>query len=181
MNPINDVPEARTVESPAGKFAEGEGWYVLNAAEARWHQNEKFGVSCGFEGDVEFPQYGINIHVLQPGQPNCHFHGEGEQEDFLVLEGECLLIIEDQERLLKKWDFVHCPAWARHLFVGQGDGPCVILMVGTRGEGGVIYPINETARRFGGCPAQETDSAKESYEGCPDWSPSKAPAPFDSV
>ena len=77
---------------------------------------------------------GINIQVLQPGEPNCMYHGETGQEDFLVLSGECLLLIEGEERPLKQWDFVHSPPWTEHVFVGAGDGPCVILMVGARPE-----------------------------------------------
>ena len=38
---------------------------------------------------------GVNIQVVHPGQPNCYYHGEEGQEDFLVLSGECLLLIEE--------------------------------------------------------------------------------------
>src|SRR6185312_15725279 len=58
--------------------------------------------------------------ILAPGQPSCMYHGEDEQEDFLILAGECLLLVEGQERRLKAWDFVHCPAWTEHVFVGAG-------------------------------------------------------------
>lgn len=125
-----DIPEAKLKTTEHGLAPDGDGWYVINAQDARWYKNEKFGESCGFEGNRRFEQYGINIHVINPGQPNCHYHGEDDQEDFLVLSGECKLLIEGQERLLKEWDFVHRPKWARHVFVGAGNKPCAILMVG---------------------------------------------------
>ena len=105
---------------------------MLNARDARWWHHDTFGSSVIFEGDARFPQFGINIQVLEPGQPNCMYHGENAQEDFLVLSGECLLLVNGEERPLKQWDFVHSPAWTEHVFVGAGDGPCAILMVGAR-------------------------------------------------
>ena len=122
-----------------GREPAGEGWFVLNAREAKWVDGH-FGAYTRFEGESRFPQLGFNIGVLAPGQPACHYHGEDEQEDFLVLSGECLLLIEGQERPLRQWDFVHCPAWTEHVFVGAGDGPCAILAVGTRSGGDVVYP-----------------------------------------
>ena len=103
------VPEAPLERRDGGLAPRGEGWFVLNAKEARWLDGD-FGAFTRFEGDVRFPQIGINIGVLQPGQPACMYHGEDEQEDFLVLAGECLLLVEGQERRLRAWDFVHCPA-----------------------------------------------------------------------
>ena len=105
-----------------------------------------------FEGKdaARFPEFGINIHVLAPGEPNCMYHGEDVQEDFLVLSGECLLLVEGEERRLRAWDFVHCPAWTEHVFIGAGDGPCAILMVGSRKpDDQVRYPVSELARRHG--------------------------------
>lgn len=43
----------------------------------------------------------MNIHVIHPGRASCHYHGEDDQEDFLIIKGECRLLIEGQERLLK--------------------------------------------------------------------------------
>jgi uncharacterized cupin superfamily protein len=105
--------------------------------------------------------------VLAPGQPACHYHGEDEQEDFLVLSGECLLLIEGQERLLRQWDFVHCPAWAEHVFVGAGNGPCALLAVGTRSGGDVIYPRSDLALRHNAGVQKETRDPRESYAEIP--------------
>ena len=126
---------------------DGEGWFVLNARDARWWQSERLGRSAALEGEPEFPEVGFNINVLLPGQPNGMYHGESGQEDFLVLSGECILILEGEERHLKAWDFVHCPPMAEHIFVGAGDGPCVIVMAGRRkGDADVIlYPVNDVA------------------------------------
>ena len=144
----------------------GEGWFVVNAREARWLDGQ-FGAYTRFEGegDAKFPELGINIGVLGPGQAACHYHGEGAQEDFLVLSGECLLLIEGGERRLKSWDFVHCPAWAEHVFVGAGEGPCAILAIGSRRGEGVVYPVSELAQRHGAGVKVETRDASESYAG----------------
>ena len=162
------IKEAKIKRTDQGVIPEGPGWYVINAKDSVWSTNAKFGRSTGFEGSERFEQYGVNIHVLNPGQPNCHYHGEDDQEDFLVLEGECKLLIEGEERELKAWDFVHCPKWARHVFVGAGEKPCAILMMGGRTGHGVIYPCPPLVQKYDACPSKETDSPKESYASCPD-------------
>jgi uncharacterized cupin superfamily protein len=167
------IPEAKLVQSPEGITPQGDGWYILNAKDARWSKNEKFGQSCGFEGDKRFSQYGFNIHIIKPDQPSCHYHGEDDQEDFLVLKGQCKLIIEGQERLLKEWDFLHCPKWARHVFVGTGTEPCVIVMTGGRAGHGVTYPVNDLVKKYDACPPTETNSPKESYSDAPKWTQRK--------
>lgn len=161
------ISEAKLKSAAHGLIPEGEGWYVLNAKDAAWQNNEKFGDFCTFEGDRRFEQYGINIHVIHPGQPNCHYHGEDDQENFLVIKGQCKLLIEGQERLLREWDFVHCPKWTRHVFIGTGNEPCSIVMVGGRTGHGVIYPAIDLAKTYGACPERETDSPKESYASSP--------------
>jgi uncharacterized cupin superfamily protein len=157
------VPEAPLRQSGGGLSPEGNGWFVVNAREARWQVHEALGRYCRFEGDVRFEQLGINIHVLEPGQPNCMYHGEDVQEGFLVLSGECVLIVEGEERRLHAWDFVHCPAWTEHVFVGAGDGPCAILMIGARPDNGVVYPVAEAALRHGAGVETETRSPAEAY------------------
>ena len=158
------VPEAPLVTTGEGLSPQGEGWFVVNARESRWLEGH-FGAYTRFEGDVRFPQLGINIGVLEPGQPACMYHGEDEQEDFLVLAGECLLLIEGEERPLKAWDFVHCPKGTEHVFVGAGYGP-------VRGAGG-RQPFRRrsrlpgqragaTARRRG---PEETHKPEEAYAG----------------
>ena len=156
------VPEAPLEQTEGGLVPRGEGWYVLNAREAVWKDGD-FGAYTRFEGDVRFPQVGINIGVLQPGQPSCMYHREGAQEDFLVLSGSCLLLIEGEERRLEAWDFVHCPAWTEHVFVGAGDGPCAVLAIGARPDDGVVYPASELAQRHGAGVERETPDAEEAY------------------
>ncbi len=161
------IPEAKPMSTAGGPVPEGEGWFVVNAREARWKSSDHGGRYCQFEGDAEFSQYGVNIHVVEPGQANALYHGEGAQEDFLVLSGECLLLVEGQERRLRALDFVHCPAWTEHVFVGAGDGPCAILMVGSRPEAGLVYPASELAQRHGAGVTAETSSPEEAYAGHP--------------
>jgi uncharacterized cupin superfamily protein len=154
--------EAQIKDTSTGKVPEGAGWFVLNAREARWLTGD-FGAFTRFEGDVRFEHLGINIGVLAPGQPACYYHGEDQQEDFLVLSGECLLIIEEQERPLRAWDFVHCPPWAKHVFVGAGEGPCAILAVGARPGDQIVYPASPVARRHGAGVSRETRDPSQAY------------------
>ena len=144
-------------------------WFVVNARDSQWFDNEVFGAYTTFEPEGErFEQLGFGIGVLQPGQPNGMYHGEDAQEDFLVLSGECLLLIEGEERLLRAWDFVHCPPWAEHIFVGAGDGPCVVLAVGARRPGrGIRYPVNDVALKHGAGVEQETTDWREAYKDSP--------------
>ena len=127
------MTEARIVAAEeGGRAPDGDGWFVLNAKDARWLDGE-LGKYTGFEGkDARFPQLGINLNVMNPGEPMTMYHRENAQEDFLVLAGEALLIVEGQERSLKQWDFVHCPPETRHAFVGAGDSPCVLLSARAR-------------------------------------------------
>jgi uncharacterized cupin superfamily protein len=157
------VPEAPLEASEGGLVPQGEGWFVVNARVARWYDHKDFGPFTRFEGDMQFPQVGINIGVLQPGQPSCMYHGEDNQENFLVLSGECLLLVEGEERRLKAWDFVHCPAWTEHVLVGAGDGPCAILAIGARLSRDIVYPASELAQRHGAGVAEETPDPKEAY------------------
>jgi uncharacterized cupin superfamily protein len=164
------VEEAGLAQTEGGGLVpEGHGWFVLNTREARWWHNETFGSSCVYEGDVRFPEFGINVQVLSPGQPNSMYHGENAQEDFLVLAGECLLLVDGEERPLKQWDFVHCPAWTEHVFVGTGTSPCAILMVGARPqEEKLRYPVVDVARRHNAGVETETSSGREAYASFPE-------------
>ena len=154
--------ESRLRQTPGGKVPEGSGWFVLNAREARWLTGE-FGAYTRFEGAERWPHLGFNVGVLEPGQPACYYHGEDEQEDFLVLAGECLLLIEGEERRLRHWDFVHCPVWTEHVFIGAGEGPCAVLAVGTRRGEDTIYPVSELALRHRAGVHKETRDPAEAY------------------
>ena len=158
------VPEAQLKQVELGLVVESEGWFVVNARDVRWVRSEARGQDTDFEGKQEFPELGFRIHVLEPGQRNGMYHGESGQEDFLVVSGECVLVIEGEERLLKAWDFVHCPPWTQHIFVGAGDGPCVIVMTGSRAGGSkILYPVNEVAAKHGASVLEETSKPDEAY------------------
>jgi uncharacterized cupin superfamily protein len=167
--------EARMEQSEFGRVAATEGWFTVNVRDAAWTTNEAFGSACIFEGGLEFPQIGYTLAVLQPGQPNGVYHREDDQEDFLVLSGECLAIIEGEERPLKAWDFVHCPPGTNHIFVGAGDGPCVLFMAGGRAHPeSLVYPRDETALKHGAGAQTETPHPKEAYAPHPKWQPDAA-------
>ena len=167
------IPEARLERQDMGLVAATEGWFVVSVPEAAWVTNEVGGSCCIFEGDaVPFAQIGYTLAVMEPGQSGGLYHREANQEDFLVLAGECLLLIEGEERRLKAWDFVHCPADTEHAFVGAGDGPCVIFMAGAR-EGwpdkGTVYVRSELALRHGAGVEEETTQSAEAYASRPRW------------
>jgi len=171
------VPEAPLERNDAGLYPAGEGWFVLNVRDAQWFDSGELGFYAPFEGEsAGFSDLGLNIAVLRPGEPSCMYHAEDAQEDFLVLAGECLLIVEGQERHLKPWDFVHCPPWTEHVFVGAGEGPCVLLGTGARRKGrGLVYPVNETALKHGAGVEVETGSPAEAYARFPESTPIPCP------
>ena len=155
---MSDVREAQIQETPLGLVPTGEGWFVVNAREVTWITSEERGQDTDFEGRQEWTELGFRIQVLGPGQRGI-YHRESGQEDFLVVSGECILIVDGEERLLKAWDFVHCPPWTEHAFVGTGEGPCVIVMAGSRASGfDVVYPVSEVAARHGASVEEEATS-----------------------
>ena len=173
MSPYDPVivPEARVESTDTGLVPTGDGWFILNAREARWRLWDGLGARLSYEGETDFPQIGINLYVLAPGEPMGMYHWESTQEDFLVLSGEALLIVEGEERPLRRWDFVHCPAHTKHIILGAGNGPCAVLAVGSRleepGEMWGGYCVDETARRHGAAVERETGDADEAYGHLP--------------
>jgi uncharacterized cupin superfamily protein len=161
------VPEAPLQETEHGLAPAGEGWFVLNARDAPWRQAPGRGAVCDFEGEPGFPQVGVNPFVLGPGEPMSMYHWEADQEDFLVVAGEALLIVEGEERPLRQWDFVHCPPGVKHTIVGAGSGPCVVIAVGARAHAGSPdwggYTVDEAALRHGAGVEQETTEPLEAY------------------
>ena len=181
------VPEASLEQSEHGLVAVGEGWFVLNARDARWRHTESRSAGLRFEGETGFPQLGIGLSVLWPGEPMAMYHWETDQEGFLVLSGEALLIIEGQERPLRQWDFVHCPAHTKHVIVGAGDMPCAVLAVGarehqtTRAADGTLqwaedwgaYTVDEAALRHGAGVEVETTDEEQAYAHWPKSEPTR--------
>jgi uncharacterized cupin superfamily protein len=174
--------EARLEEVGSGLAPVSQGWFVVNVRDAAWVRNELFGARCVFQSDARvlrdrpdldeqrFPQLGVTLAVLEPGRPSGLYHAESAQEDFLVLAGECSVLVEGEERALRQWDFVHCPPGTAHVFVGAGDGPCVLLMVGARPEGKtIVYPRSELALARGAGVEEETDAPAEAYAPFPQW------------
>jgi uncharacterized cupin superfamily protein len=163
--------EASLERTENGVVARGDGWFVLNAREARWLQGDDVSASCELEGEREFEQVGIFLRVLRPGEPVALYHWESDQEGFLLLSGEALLIVEGEERVLRQWDFFHCPPGTKHIVVGAGDAPCVLLSVGARehqgGEGWGGYPVDELALRHGAGVAEETTDGGLAYARFP--------------
>src|SRR4029450_7524419 len=74
------VSEAALESTEHGLVPTGKGWFVVNAREAVWTDRKGRGFYCGFEGEAEFPQIGINLRVLGPGEPMAMYHREHDQE-----------------------------------------------------------------------------------------------------
>ncbi len=176
------VDEARLEDTKYGRAPVTEGWFVVNVRDAAWMRNTKFGAVCVIESDqVSFPQIGYTIAVLGEGGSSGLYHREDDQEDFLVLAGECIAIVEGRERRLRAWDFLHCPAGTDHILVGAGPDPCVIFMAGARAHrGSAFYPRNENALRLGVGVEADTGNARDAYAPFPDFEPGP-PESFDGL
>jgi uncharacterized cupin superfamily protein len=161
------APEAPLERTEDGLVPAGEGWFVLNARESRWWNGRELGACCTFEGEPRFEQLDINLNALRPGEPMGMYHWEDAQEDFLVLAGEALLLVEGEERPLHTWDFVHCPAGTEHIIVGAGSQPCLVLAVGSRTPRGReddgAYPLNDVALRHAAGVETATSDPREAY------------------
>lgn len=164
------VEEARLDKTEKGVNPASEGWFVMHTSEAPWIRNERIGLICNFAGKVPFAEIGFNLRVLEPGQPASLYHRENGQEDFYVISGECALLVEEEERHLRAGHFVHCPPETNHVFVGAGDGPCVILMVGHRPpEHKLCYPVSEQAAKYNASASEETTDPREAYKDFPEF------------
>ncbi|HET8605555.1 MAG TPA: cupin domain-containing protein [Gaiellaceae bacterium] len=152
--------------SKNGLVVDGDGWFVVNARESRWRDEGPLGAYCTFEGKKRFPQLGINVSVLEPGQRIGIYHRENAQEALLVLEGECTLIVEGEERPLRQWDFVHCAPRTEHAIVAGPGQSAVVLALGGRGRGvggGLVYTVCKAAARYGASVVRETTRPAEAY------------------
>lgn len=177
------VNEARLEETPYGRYVGSAGWFVLNLEDALAVRMERGGAMYPLETpDIPFRDFGARVVVLWPGDANALYHAEDVQEGFLVLSGECKLIVEEQQRSLRQWDYFHCPADTPHVFVGAGDGPCAIFMIGARPEvENLRYPVSEPAAAYGASVAEETDDPDEAYADWPrDYVPVRLPWPLGS-
>ena len=176
------VKEATSEETPYGRYVTSTGWFVLNLEEALAVRNEeKGGASYPIEPrEAPFPDVGVHVRLLWPGDPSALYHSESAQEGFLVLSGACTLVVEEEERSLRQWDYFHCPADTRHVIVGAGDGPCAILMLGARPEVETLrYPVSDAAARYGASVAKDTEKPDEAYADWPgDYEPVRLPWPW---
>jgi len=167
LSPLDPVPEAPLGNSPAGRAAETDGWFIVNVGDAAGMHTDRFGAASRFEvAAARFPEFGINVRLLAPGQPNCLYHRENAQEAFLVLSGECVAIVEEQERRMGTGDFLYAPPGTAHVLVGAGEEPCAVLMVGTRkSPEELLYPVSPVAARYGASVKEETSDEQAAYAG----------------
>jgi uncharacterized cupin superfamily protein len=176
------VPEAKPTKTEHGLVPQAGGWFVLGLRDAEWRHADGRGAVCvaldDFEGERQPVQFGVNPFVLQPGKPMARYHWEADQEDFLVVSGEAVLIVEGEERPLRTWDFVHCPPHTKHVLVGAGSGPCVVIAVGSRERSeeprSLGFPADEAARRHGASVDEDTLDPGAAYGPLP----AREPGPY---
>jgi uncharacterized cupin superfamily protein len=169
------VPEAKLTQTEHGLVPAADGWFTLNLRDAVWRHVDGRGAVCvaldDFEGERRAGQLGVNPFVLKPGEPMSMYHSEADQEAFLVVSGEAVLVVEDEERQLRAWDFVHCPPHTRHVIVGAGTGPCVVIAVGARERDELSFPVDEAAKRHGASVEEETRDGGAAYATVPGREP----------
>jgi uncharacterized cupin superfamily protein len=169
------VPESKLEKTEHGLVPTGGGWFVLNMRDAEWRHVDGRGAVCvvgdDFEGWRTFEQLGINPFVLGPGEPMSIYHWEGDQEDFLVVSGEAVLIVESEERRLRAWDFVHCPPNTKHVIVGAGSGPCLVIAIGAREHDSLGFAAADVARRYGASVEEDTTDGDVAYAQVPPREP----------
>jgi uncharacterized cupin superfamily protein len=170
------VPEAELEQTEYGLVPKGGGgWFVLNMRDAEWRHADGRGAVCvvadDFEGWRKFEQLGINPFVLGPGEPMSVYHWEGDQESFLVVSGEAVLIVEGEERQLRAWDFVHCPPNTKHVIVGAGSGPCLVIAIGAREHDSLGFSADEVAKRYGASVEEDTTDGDVAYAQVPPREP----------
>jgi uncharacterized cupin superfamily protein len=161
--------EATIEQRTTGRLPADDGWFILNLAEIGWETVEggRSGTWCVFASpSAPSAALGIGVHVLEPGDAPGYYHAESGQEGFLVLSGECVAIVEGEERRMGPWDYLHCPPGTAHITVGAGDRPCAILMVGVRSaDRSIRYLVDAAAARHGHSVPEETRSREEAYAG----------------
>lgn len=175
--------EAKIEQTATGLRPAGDGWFVLNLRDIAWDTVEGGGTWCAFEqAGGHANAVGTGVHVLPPGESSGFYHRENEQEGFLVLAGECTLIVEGEERPMRQWDYFHCPSGTAHMTVGAGAQGCAIFMLGTRSEDHAIeYLVDPVAARHGVSVEETTSKASEAYKNRPPIVPAPgAPWPFQA-
>jgi mannose-6-phosphate isomerase-like protein (cupin superfamily) len=172
--------EAKIEDTETGRRPADDGWFILNLEEVGWATVPGGGTWCLFEPpDARWPTLGFGVHILHPGDAPGFYHAETNQEGFLVLSGECVAIVEGEERRMGPWDYLHCPPGTAHITIGAGDGPCALLMVGTRSPDATInYLPDAAAASHGHAVDVATDSPREAYVDRPPIVPARSPWPL---
>src|SRR3954463_8609476 len=176
------MDEAEIQQTPEGQVPVDGGWFILNLGEMAWETVPGFGIWCDFDGpehESSTLRVGVHVHVLKPGEANGYYHAEAAQEGFLVLSGECIAIVEGQERRMRRWDYLHSPPGTAHITVGAGAQPCAILMFGSPDPSRKVEWIaDEVAAKHGVGVAHTPSGSPDLYGDVPPFARARPPRPF---
>ena len=141
-------------------------WFVRNLRDMKWWDRGPRGFVTELVEDDD-AQVGVNLFVLGPGEPMSMYHWEADQEGFLVLSGEALLVVDDEEHPLRQWDYFHKPVGVSHTIVGAGSGASAILAIGARqhqdGPDWGGYPLSDVATKHNAASPEETNDPRVAY------------------
>ena len=87
---------------------------LMNLDEVEFDDVEENGYYSSSRGQISdrigARKLGYNLTVLPPGKAQCPFHcHHGEEEMFLILEGEGELRFGDQRHAIRRHDLIACP------------------------------------------------------------------------
>jgi uncharacterized cupin superfamily protein len=97
------------------------------------------------------------IYDLSPGQIQCPYHYEYNEEWLLVVDGTVVLREADGERVLERGDLVCCPSGpaGAHQITNRSDSPARTLMFSSSRVPAVsVYP---DSNKIGVWPGDEVD------------------------
>jgi uncharacterized cupin superfamily protein len=176
------MQEAQIEQTPEGRVPVDGGWFILNLGELAWETAAGFGTWCDFdppERASTTSRIGVHVHVLEPGESNGYYHAEAAQEGFLVLSGECIAIVEGEDRRMRQWDYFHSPPGTAHITVGAGEEGCAIMMLGSPDpKRKVEWIANAVAARHDASVARTTGRDTEAYGDLPPVVRVRPPKPF---
>ncbi|SEB40864.1 cupin domain-containing protein [Rhodobacter sp. 24-YEA-8] len=86
-------------------------------------------------------QFGVNLVTLKPGALSSLRHWHRTEDEFVMMvAGECVMITDDGEEIMRVGDCAGFPAGAPdgHHFINRGDTPVVFVVIGAKAREEVV-------------------------------------------